>query len=436
MDEVTLSEVLAAREKRVSHQKCLLEKYGFPLVSFTMNIAGPVKTDDYSRCAFLMGKDRLLAAVKSMGFPVAAFEDNSSAAGFEMLLAVDAPAAELKKICMLLEDAEPVGRLFDMDVIGTDGEKLSRSEERRCLVCGKTGRECASRRIHPVAELQQITRRIIRDYFREADGREIASFAVRSLLDEVCVTPKPGLVDCSGSGSHRDMDIYSFNASASVLWPYFKTCFDKGVLFSELSPERILPLLKPFGLEAERVMFSATGGVNTHKGAVYTLGILCAAAGRLWSVGKRPDVCSWLHFCGDIASSNAGSGVREELASGLPSVQNIALPALQRADEADLSFNDRCLYVLLHLIAEVRDTNMLCRGGEEKALAARLMVREYLRSFRLPTADSLPQSGLSELNEFFISENLSPGGCADLLSATLLVSRWSSDHTGGENETL
>ena len=428
MEEVLLADVLAAREKRALRQKILLQEYGFPLISFTMNIAGPVKTDDFSRAAFDLGRQRLLAALSSMGCCVIASEDNSSAAGFEMLLSVDALPEKLKKICTLLEDAEPIGRLFDMDVIGCDGEKLSRTKERSCLVCGAVGRECASRRLHSVTEIQQVTKKIIQDHFLESDGDEIASLAVRSLLDEVCIAPKPGLVDRFGSGSHRDMDIFSFNASASALWPYFKECFKTGNSFSSLPPADILPALRAPGLEAERIMYRVTEGVNTHKGAIYTLGILCAAAGRLWAVGKRPDAESWLRMCGNIASSNAAPGVREEVAAGLPAVQNIGLPALRRAEAAGFHFNDACLYTLLCLISAVRDTNMLSRGGESKADSARLMVEKYLAGISISTADPcLPEAGLIELNQYFKSENLSPGGCADLLSAALLVSRWSSD---------
>lgn len=428
MGEVTLAEVLAAKEHRVLRQQALLREYGFSLVSFTMNIAGPIKTDSYSRAAFLLGREKLLSAMGSMGYTVAVMEDNSSVAGFELLCAVDAPPEELKKICILLENAAPVGRLFDMDVIARDGEKLSRAEERCCLVCGRPGRECASRRLHPVAELRDVTNRIIREHFLNADGEELASLAVQSLLDEVCVTPKPGLVDRAGNGSHQDMDIFSFNSSASVLWPYFRECFLKGAASAELPAEEVLPLLKAPGLEAERVMYRATGGVNTHKGAIYTLGILCAAAGRLWSVETRPEAFLWLQACGGIASSNAAPGVREEVAEGLPSVRTVALPALQEAEAAGLNFNDACLYVLLHLISEVRDTNMVCRGGEEKALAARRKVKSWLDGLRLsPEMFSASAKGLSELSQFFVSENLSPGGCADLLAAALLVSRWAGN---------
>lgn len=435
MEEATLADVLAAKEKRVFRQQHLLQQYGVPLVSFTMNIAGPVKTDSYSRRAFLLGKERLLSAIGCMGYSVAASEDNSSVAGFELLYAVNAPAEELKKLCALLEEEDPLGRLFDMDVIGTDGNKLSRSAERCCLVCGKPGRECASRRLHTVAELQRVTHEIIQDHFLNSDGEKIASHAVRALLDEVCVSPKPGLVDRFGSGSHHDMDIFSFVASASALWPYFKACFEKGAASAALSAKDVLPLLKASGLEAERMMYCATGGVNTHKGAIYTLGILCAAAGRLWAVDARPDAAQWLRVCGEIASANAAPGVREEVAKGLPSVCCIGLCALQAAEKTALCLNDRSLYVLLCLVAEVRDTNMLSRGGEEKALLARRKVKNYLGSFQLsPEISSLPEQGLSELNHYFLSENLSPGGCADLLSATLLVSRWISDKQNSEIE--
>ena len=421
MPEATLADVLAARDARAQRQAELLRQFACPLVCFTLNIAGPVKVDTLTRAAFDMGCKRLLGGLKSMGFAVLHQEDRSTVAGHELMLCVDAPAPAVKRLCVRLEESDRLGRLFDMDVIGPDGEKLDRGSERCCLVCGAPGRGCASRRLHTVEEIQAVTRRIIREACLQSDARAMARLAVQSLLDEVCVTPKPGLVDRRNSGSHRDMDIFTFNASAAALGPYFESCFLSGAQTAQSAPQEAFFALQTLGLEAERVMYAATRGVNTHKGAVYTLGVLCGAAGRVWAPAERPALDAWLGACADLTRENAAPGVRAEVAAGLPSVRDIALPALAEGQAKGLSLNDSCLLALLRLVAAVRDTNMLARGGAQKAQAAQAQVQALLGA-----ADGLPScADLEQLDADFTRERLSPGGCADLLAAALLVERWS-----------
>ncbi|MCQ2454244.1 MAG: citrate lyase holo-[acyl-carrier protein] synthase [Clostridia bacterium] len=150
MSEATLIDVLAARDRRAELQQKMLSSYGLSLISFTLNIAGPIKADAWAAYAFRQGKAALMAALGSFGYPIRAEEEVSSPAGYEWMAAVDTEAVQLKKICVSIEHRHRMGRLFDMDVIAADGLKISREEERACLVCGKPGRGCASRRLHPL----------------------------------------------------------------------------------------------------------------------------------------------------------------------------------------------------------------------------------------------------------------------------------------------
>ena len=245
--EATLTDVLEAREKRVSCQQRLLERFRKPVVCFTLNIAGPVKVDEATRYAFRIGRERLTEGLKTMGFDLLASETLVSVAGQEYLAAVNAPAEALKRLCVSLEELDQLGRLFDLDVIGTDGQKLERGAERSCLVCGKPGRGCASRRVHPVDEIRAVTQGIIRAHQTREQTRRVATAAVQSLLDEVCVTPKPGLVDRENNGSHRDMDIFTFTASASALYPYFEACCLAGLQDRALDAETAFRRLQSLG---------------------------------------------------------------------------------------------------------------------------------------------------------------------------------------------
>lgn len=159
--EVSLSEMLERRERRAARQAELLKNFHCPLVSFSMNIPGPVKTSPKIRAAFEQGKSALLEALSCQTVRINAQEEVHEATGDELLLSADAPAQELKALTTRIEEEHPLGRLFDMDVIGADGAKLSRSTFRRCLVCGRQAQECARARAHPVAELQTAVERLL-----------------------------------------------------------------------------------------------------------------------------------------------------------------------------------------------------------------------------------------------------------------------------------
>lgn len=437
MAEVTLAQILKAREDRVLLQQNLLKAYGCALISFTMNIAGPVKRSPLIERAFRTGLDSLDRQLPS----ALALERriDISDTGCQAIYCVKKAASELKQLCMSIEDSSPLGRLFDLDVIDPDGVTLKRTSLRGCIVCGAPGRGCAAGRLHSVSELQSATNRIITEHFARADRERIAVLAVQSLIDEVNTTPKPGLVDRRNNGSHRDMDISTFMKSAETLESYFQNCVNIGQLTASQTPEETFALLRTAGLSAEKEMYAATGGINTHKGIIYTLGILCGALGRLWTpetpiapIPRLFDECAQMvkrSVASDIAAfdgSTAGQrlylnhgipGIRGEVAAGLPSVQKISLPAYQNGLRAGLNANDAGVTALLHLIAEVKDTNLYRRGGVEGAEFASNAARALLSESDFPTTEQV-----EALDDVFIAKNLSPGGCADLLAVTYFVS--------------
>ncbi len=433
MAEVTLSQILAARERRAKLQKELIAQYDRPIISFTMNIAGPIKTSPLIERAFNYGLEELrsrLSCDKLIDRRTIT-EDT----GYEAFFSIDADPSEVKKICTSIEDETPIGRLFDMDVIGIDGKKLNRDAERGCIVCGASGRACAAGRLHPVSEISAVCEKMMRDCFFENDKKIISELAVASLLQEVNTTPKPGLVDKNNSGSHRDMDIDSFIRSANALGHYFAECFDIGDATRALPPDEVFPPLRSAGIKAEAVMYSATGGVNTHKGIIYSMGIICAAVGRLWTperpyaeISEITDTCSHLatraieEDLRNIDSSTGGgkcyrslgiTGIRGEVLSGFSSVKSIALPTYTDALQQGYSENDAGVLTLIKLISQVDDTNLYHRGGKEGA--------EYASGYAKEILNKLPVFSLSDIEEMdreFIKRNLSPGGCADLLSIT------------------
>ena len=124
----------------------------------------------------------------------------------------------------------------------------------------------------------------------------IGKMAADALRAEAAATPKPGLVDMENSGAHRDMDYPLFLTSCSALEPYFAECAEIGSRAPEDDSRQALQSLREAGLEAEKAMFSATGGVNTHKGLIFSMGILCFCLGENPAPGTEPAPVSYTHL--------------------------------------------------------------------------------------------------------------------------------------------
>lgn len=436
MTEVTLNQILKAREERAEKQASILQRFLYPLISFTMNIAGPVKTSPVIERAFFEGV-RLLKENLPKGSIV--YQDvKIKLTGCEAIFSVNIDAANLKDICTNIEDSFSIGRLFDMDVIDINGRKLERKNIRGCFVCDAPGRACAAGRVHSVNELQAATKEIIENYFFLLDKELCCTLAVKSLIDEVNTTPKPGLVDCRNNGSHTDMNIHTFKKSANALKPYFDECFSIGKNTSHLAPDETFAFLRNAGILAEQVMYNATDGVNTHKGIIYSMGVICASIGRLWAPEKPFTDVSRICFESSsiikdaakkdfeqIDTSTAGgrlyleyglTGIRGEVASGFESVLKIGLPCYKILRNKGFSQNDAGAITLLHFIANVKDTNMYNRGRIEGANLATQAVINLLKSSPEPTKEQIEL-----LDDNFIKHNLSPGGCADLLAITYFL---------------
>lgn len=223
---VSLVQMLDARERRVQHQQELLAQYHKPLICFTMNICGPIKDSPLIRRGFARGRQLLRQQFLRAKLTPLYQDAVREVTGCEAFYVLDADPLTIKKFTTDIEDATPLGRLFDMDVIRPDGLKVDREElnleGRRCLICGGPAKVCSSRRIHTVAELQEKTTEILTEARDAQDIADAARLAVRALLYEVTTTPKPGLVDRRNSGSHRDMDVFTFMDSAAALYPYLK----------------------------------------------------------------------------------------------------------------------------------------------------------------------------------------------------------------------
>ena len=306
----------------------------------------------------------------------------------------------------------------------------------------------------------------------------MARLAVRSLHEELCLYPKPGLVSLVDTGSHDDMDAATFMRSLFSLRHYFRKICLAGW------DDAPFAQLKQLGIAAEAAMLKATRGINTHRGAIFSLGMLCATAGRAraqgtpmtpaalraamlirwgeelamhaapaaalpspvaalpYSTARTPSVAAAGTANGRTASAANGddapgaaaqalsnglrvaaryaaSGAREEGALGLPSVFEIGVPALLAARTRGASMTHARIDTLFALMAHISDSNVYHRAGPQGAQTVREHARRFIELGGTACADW--QAGALESHRVFVQQRLSPGGAADLLAASCLV---------------
>ena len=246
----------------------------------------------------------------------------------------------------------------------------------------------------------------------------VADLAERALRLELDTTPKPGLVDRQDNGAHKDMDYALMSKSISALRPYLTRLAVESA--KDIDPAKI----KEIGIEAEKAMLKATGGVNTHKGALFCIGLSVAAASNLASATGFVQVYSFKELVSRAASeipsargTHGAEAKRSFKAVGALENARAAYPELftdwlpyYRSLEGDPF---RCHKTLLHIMTTLDDTNILHRRGAEGLAHAEAEAARLLEDFS--------ESGLSSLNKDFIRENISPGGSADMLSLTIFI---------------
>ncbi len=265
------------------------------------------------------------------------------------------------------------------------------------------------------------------------DAQRIGQFASAALEKEARLSPKPGLVDAENSGAHSDMDLALLCGSAEALEPYFMLFAARGIAEATLPPEGRLATLRADGLAAEKAMFLATNGVNTHKGSLFLLGVLCYAAGYCAGRGEMPQPESVCAIAGRVCAgvtrelgADAGrayarygaAGARGEAEAGFPNVL-LALSVFLRAQAQGAGEQDGWLIALLALIETLDDANVLSRCGAEVALGLKARAGELTQKY--PTGGEALARELRALNEACLRWRASPGGAADVLACAMFL---------------
>ncbi len=246
----------------------------------------------------------------------------------------------------------------------------------------------------------------------------LAQLAENALREELDTTPKPGLVDKNDSGSHRDMDYETMSRGISALRPYFT---ELAVTANEkLDAESV----RKIGVKAEKAMLEATDGVNTHKGALFCIGLTVSAAASLIASGEN------------LTEENLRRTI-SRIAEGIPQATDTHGAEVKRSyrvggalDCALRGYSDlfidwlpfyrslkgnefRNHRTLLRIMSMLDDTNILHRTGPQTLQRVKRLSAELCNNFNV--------NDLKKLNQDFIRENISPGGSADMLSLTILI---------------
>lgn len=282
----------------------------------------------------------------------------------------------------------------------------------------------------------------------------VRNCALRAMLYEISVHPKPGLVGPCDAGAHGDMTRFTFIDSSAALAPWMALFARSGFRHGAGDPRNLLPRIRRIGLRAERAMFAATGGVNTHKGLLFSFGLICAAAGVRAARNKPLSPVAIAALASRIVAGivrreleslrdappdrplTAGerlylrygvTGIRGEAEHGFPTVVNRALPFLKNAVRTGTPLGDAGADALLVIMQHSDDTNVLHRSGTDglrlmRATAAEILAAGGSRSER-------GRALMAAATRLFVERNISPGGSADLLAIAFFL-RFLSESVG------
>ncbi|MBC8651987.1 triphosphoribosyl-dephospho-CoA synthase [Pseudomonas sp. MTM4] len=266
-------------------------------------------------------------------------------------------------------------------------------------------------------------------------AERLADLAVQALIDEADLSPKPGLVDRRGSGAHSDLHLGLMHASAQSLWPAFAAMADAARAEGRVS-QPLREALGQLGREGEAEMLRVTGGVNTHRGAIWALGLLSAAAmlesgaSAEWIAASaaalaRLDDPAAPHNPDSHGARVCGRygvlGAREQAQHGFPAVIEHGLPQLLASRHAGAGEQNARLDALLSIMSSLTDTCVLHRAGMEGLTRMQAGARAVLDAGG--AASLAGRRKLRLLDRDMLALNASPGGAADLLAATLFLDR-------------
>ena len=448
-----LHSILQAREDR-SILKSRISANGFCSLSLTLNIPGYPKSNplihDFFRNCLKDFKYFLNANL------IAIFEEGAmqgcDEAGDYYIVPCNPGNMHLSTIKQYCEDFEknhPLGRFIDADLNDWEGNTISSGKLKICFFClERPAIDCRREKAHEYEELRAFMFPQMEAYSRQQrEGeivRRLTAYALKAILTEIALTPKPGLVDKFSNGSHQDMNFRMFLDSTSSIMPWFSRLVIEGFGFEEEDLTLALPVIRNIGLRMESAMNESTGNINTQKGVIFLMSLSLFAAGRCFGRNGKFDCEDFREIIRCISKdivkrelvdstpavkSNGSKvhhkycfgGARAEAESGFKTVFDFGLPQLTGIRDIDDVVLTKCF---LAIAANNYDTNILHRSSPEFLTKFQELCSMALKDFSDRNYDAVL--------DFCKVNNISPGGSADLLAVTIFV--WSVIHANQENK--
>lgn len=443
MDLIT--EFLFDREKRVDYQEKLLkENNNKTLVTIRINYPGIEKsnyiTDDIVNTIY---NDILTYYNKYIVFKHK-YKNKEGIIGHFLF---DLDFVNVKKEMINIEEEHILGRCLDIDVYTMKNEKvigISRKDlykkPRKCFICDMDAKICSRAQNHSIENIKSYFEGIYKKYKelekkKEKIAYEVSQLSLKAMISEVSTFPSFGLVSPVSSGSHEDMDYYTFLHSAMAITPFLKEMFKVG--YSYYSPECIFDAIRDIGKECEEKMFEATNNINTHKGMIFLMGISMAAIGKALYENKefseiqeiiKSMVKNILNDFKDLHKKDklthgeklyldyGFTGIRGQVQDGLSVLfEHI----IDKYEDSSLKENDLYMQILIELMARVEDSTVVYRHDINTLRKVQSDAKEILNMGGVFTLEG--KQRCHELEDLYIKEHISPGGCADLLAISILL---------------
>jgi len=443
---IGVEDICRARDNRIERLKKISDRNPCGLILFTLNIPGPVKDSFLYRKIFSQGLMAILSAFSNNRIVYTIEHTVDLDTGSEAYFTLStSDLTEIKTLTVDIEENHQLGRIFDIDVFDSNLNQIkSKREMRKCFICDRPAFECSRSRRHSMDDVLKKIKTTADEYF-DLFFWKISSTAIRAMITEVLVTPKPGLVDTTNSGSHFDMDLFTFTDSSTALTRTFYLMAKQGGGYNGKHLWDLLVPLRKIGIEGEQEMYRVTEGVNTQKGLIFSIGILSAAAGYILCQSKN--VLSADILCqkgGEIAAdiskrdfeeikfktSNDQTngeklfkkygikGARGEAEGGFPSALK-ALSILKSYLAENVGFEKALAGSLIHIISEIEDTNISGRGSLDTLKYVKKSALSFIKNGDIYRNGATME--LEKLDADFIRNNISPGGSADILAVTIFL---------------
>ena len=436
---------LLDREKRVKHQEELFkENKDKTLVTIRVNYPGVEKsnyiTDDIVNIIY----DEILTYYKKY---IVYNDKYKNREGMVCHFFFDLDFVTVKRLIIDIEENHTLGRCLDIDVYTMKKDRvigISRSDlfksPRKCFICDLDARICSRAQTHSIEEIKMYFENIYLKYKKQEKKTEklayiVSQTALKAMISEVSTFPSFGLVSPISTGAHKDMDYYTFLNSAIAITPYLKEMFKIGYNFHE--PKYVFNAIRDIGKLCEEKMFEATNNINTHKGMIFLMGVTIASIGKSIYEGKSFEDIKYIiksmveNILDDFKDldkkENLTHGERLYLEYGFTGIRGQVKDGLSvlfdniidKYIDSPLKENDLYTQILIELMSRVEDSTIVYRHNIDTLRKVQHDSKELLKIGGVYTEEG--RKTCNQLEDLYIKNNISPGGCADLLAVSILL---------------